>query len=81
MVVTPTILGAYFGRESYPLIAGYTHPINSIITAIGPLLAGLIYDSTGSYMLAFIIAAALIGVALVCALLARPPMPRMVTVQ
>ena len=73
IVVQPTLLGAYYGRSSYPLIAGYTRPLSTLVSAIGPLLAGFIYDNTGSYIIAFIVATGLLGIGLVCAFLARPP--------
>ncbi len=76
MVVRPTIIGAYYGRRSYPLVAGYITPLGIAVSSAGPLFAGFIYDTTGSYMIAFIVGAALLGVGIVFALLARPPKSR-----
>ena len=75
LVLMPVLLGAYFGRAYYAQIIGWTVPITTIFSAISPLLAGFIYDTTGSYMPAFVVAVTLLGVGLVCALLARPPKP------
>ena len=75
MVVRPTVMGAYYGRRSYPMITGYIAPLSSVISAVGPLFAGFVYDKTGSYMVAFIISAVLLGIGFVFALLARPPKP------
>ncbi len=76
MVVRPTMLGAYYGRTCYPLIEGLTGPIGTLVTFGSPLIAAFIYDSTGSYRTAFIIAAVLLVIGLACAFLARPPKPR-----
>ncbi len=72
LVLRSSMVGAYYGRAYYAQIMGYLSPF-MLISAAGPLFAGLIYDSTGSYRMAFMIAIILLGVALVCALLARPP--------
>ncbi len=75
LVLVPVILGAYFGRAHYARIFGWTAPIMAVFGAGSPLVAGFIYDTTGSYTPAFWIALALLGVGMVCALLARPPKP------
>jgi len=77
LVIMPVLLGAYFGRASYAQIVGWTTPVTTLFSAGSPLLAGFIYDTTGSYTPAFVAAIALLGVGLVCALLARPPKPPM----
>jgi len=73
----PTIYGAYYGRAHYAEIMGWRIPFMTLITAAGPIVPGFIYDHTGSYILAFTVVAAMLGVGLVCALLARPPKPQM----
>jgi MFS family permease len=75
IVLMPTMFGAYFGRADYARIMGWTFPIVTLIFAAGPILAGYIYDTTGSYIPGFWGAVAFLGVGLVCALLARPPKP------
>ena len=73
MVIMPVLIGAYFGRANYAQILGWTTPITTIFSAGSPLLAGFIFDNTGSYTPVFIIALVFLGVGLVCALLAQPP--------
>jgi len=75
IVLGPVLTGAYFGRAHYAQISGWTAPVATFIAAASPLLAGFIHDTTGSYIPAFLVAAAFLGVGLVCALLARPPKP------
>ena len=75
IVIQPAILGAYFGRAHYARIVGWTAPIGTLFGAASPLLAGFIYDISGSYIPAFWVAAVFLGVGVVCALLARPPKP------
>jgi cyanate permease len=47
------------------------------MAAWGPLGAGAIYDATGSYTAAFVLAAALNAVALGLLAATRPPAPRL----
>lgn len=75
LVLMPVMLGAYFGRTYYAQIAGWAFLVTNLVGATSPLFAGFIYDTTGSYIPAFVTAAAFLSVGLVCALLARPPKP------
>jgi MFS family permease len=50
-----TILAQYYGRDSYGRIAGIVSPFNSIALGIGPLLASICFDLSGSYTIAFAI--------------------------
>lgn len=75
LVNIPVILGAYFGRTHYARILGWTSPVLTVFGAGSPLIAGLIFDVTGSYMLAFQVGAVLLGVGFILALMARPPKP------
>jgi hypothetical protein len=50
-----TILAQYYGRDSYGRIAGVVSPFNSIALGIGPLLASICFDLSGSYTIAFAI--------------------------
>jgi len=81
MIALPTIYGAYYGRTHYAQIVGWSSLISTPMSATGPLLAGFIYDQTGNYMPAFIVAAVLLGLGLVSALLARPPKPDITKLQ
>lgn len=73
VVMMPNLFGAYFGRTNYSRIIGWTAPIATVVSAGSPALAGILYDSTKSYLLPFGVAAALTLGSIVIALLARPP--------
>ena len=79
MVIMPVLIGAYFGSAAYAQIIGWTTPVTTLFSAGSPLLAAFIFDSTGSYTPVFIISLILLGVGLVCTLLARPPKPTKTT--
>ncbi len=49
------IRGEYFGRKSFGKVLGLSMAPMSIMMMIGPLVAGRMYDITGSYDLAFYI--------------------------
>lgn len=61
-IAHPLIIAEAFGTERFPVITGATYPVNYIIGALGPLMAGVIATALGSYIPFFIIAA------IVCAL-------------
>jgi len=63
----------YFERRSSGAIRGATAPITAFIGPVGPTLAGVIRDATGTYDLAFTIFAGVFAVAFVAMFLARPP--------
>ena len=68
-----TVWASYFGRVHLGSIRAVAMPFTILFSATGPLLAGTLYDRTGSYGVAFLVfaACALAGVVLV--VLARPP--------
>jgi len=63
----------YFGRSSTGAIRGASAPITAFIGPVGPTLAAVIRDTTGTYDLAFTIFAGVFAVALVTMFLAKPP--------
>jgi MFS family permease len=73
IVLMPNLTGAYFGRMHFSRIVGWTTPIVTLASAIGPLLAGALFDATGSYFLIFAVTTALIFFCCILVLLARPP--------
>ncbi len=55
MVTSNQIVFAdYFGREALGAIRGAAAPFQMALNAIGPIVAGLAFDLTGSYLAAFI---------------------------
>lgn len=48
-----TVLAQYYGRESYGRISGLVSPFNFVALGLGPLIASVSFDATGSYTTAF----------------------------
>ena len=71
--VPPVGYADYYGRRSLGVIRGVTEPLTSFGQAIGAVAAGLIFDFTDSYQLAFLAFAVMGGLATVLVLFARPP--------
>lgn len=79
-VVEPMLLPDYFGRRSVGAMRGFAAPLR-VASPLGPVFAGWLYDTTGSYTIAFGIFAAIFAVLFVAMLLATPPRkPEAVTV-
>ena len=55
----PAIKGDYFGRRAFGAIVGLSGIAQMGGAMFGPLFAGYVYDTTGSYQLAFLVFAAL----------------------
>ena len=65
----------YFGTSSFATIMGISSSIVLIGTVLGPLIAGWIADTTGSYVAAFVLLAAMTGLGMIFFVLAKPPSP------
>jgi MFS family permease len=63
----------YFGATSFGKIMGFSSLIVMLGMVIGPILAGVVRDMTGSYTTGFVILAALAGLGSVWFYLAKPP--------
>ena len=75
---TPIVIlirGRYFGRKAFGSINGSSSMFLVPAAFTGPIYAGWIYDTTGSYITAFILFAALAIFSTILALLIRPPKP------
>lgn len=66
------LIAELFGLSSHGVIFGAIHSISTIGGAIGPVLAGRIFDITGSYQTAFLINAVVTVIGLIVAWLLRP---------
>lgn len=73
IVLMPNWISAYFGREHYPRIIGWTSPLVTVISAGGPLLAGKLYETTGNYKAPLILSAVMIFLCILLAFFSRPP--------
>ena len=67
--------GRYFGRKAFASIQGTSMMFAAPLSLIAPVYAGWIYDTTGSYITAFITFAALATFAAFLMSLIRPPKP------
>jgi MFS family permease len=68
-----SIIGAYYGRNSFSRILGVVLPFVMVSQAVGPFVAGAIYDFTAGYTISFIIIVATLVVGIILCFLARPP--------
>jgi MFS family permease len=73
----PAIVGDFFGRAAAGALVGFLFMLAGSMAAWGPLAAGAIYDSTGSYTPAFLLSAALNGLSLALLTITRPPSSRL----
>ena len=73
MPMTPVLRARYFGRKSFGTIAGWSRALTIPVGVIGPVLAGWIFDTTGSYEIAFLLFAITLGMSVVIMLFVRPP--------
>jgi MFS family permease len=63
----------YFGTKAFATIQGVSRSITTAGTFMGPIIAGLFYDLTKSYMIAFTIFAGVSLLAMACMYFAKPP--------
>ena len=63
----------YFGRKSFGTIMGFSSLIIMLGMIIGPLFAGQMYDSTGSYSTSFIVLGAVAALGSLLFVFATPP--------
>jgi sugar phosphate permease len=70
-----TISARYFGRKAFGSIRGTLTMFILPFSVGAPIFAGWIYDTTGSYMIVFIVCAVLLILGLIALCLAFPPKP------
>jgi|WetSurMetagenome_2_1015567.scaffolds.fasta_scaffold19851_3 MFS family permease len=61
-----------FGMRSHGLILGFSNLLSTFGAAIGPFIAGLLFDTRGSYQLAFFLCGVLVIIALAVGILLKP---------
>lgn len=69
----PGLIASFFGTRNLGEIIGTIHAVSLTGGILGPVLGGLIFDWSGSYRLAFIVAALTFLAAAVLTLFAHPP--------
>ena len=74
-MLPPVAWADYYGRRSYGAIRGVALTFQVLAQAAGPLLSGVLRDATGTYALSLECFATLASLAIIAALLARPPAP------
>ena len=62
-------------QVSFGTIAGWSRALTIPVGVIGPVLAGWIYDTTGSYEIAFQLFAVTLAISVVIMLFVKPPTP------
>ena len=69
------VVSEAFGLRAFGAIMGLVSLAMIVPQVAGPLLAGALYDSTGSYRLVFTVVLGIFGFGALCMLVARPPAP------
>lgn len=72
MSVFPSTTADNWGMKSYGANYGVLYTAWGVSGVVGPLIAGLAVDRTGTYALAYTLSAALLGVAILLGLMTRP---------
>jgi MFS family permease len=71
----PAIRAEYFGRAALGKIQGFMNPVMMFASAVGPIFAGYVYDTTGEYRIAFQVTGLLTFCAVGAMFFARPAKP------
>lgn len=74
-VVMNAVRGAYFGRRAFGTITGMMDFVQMFGLVLGPVFAGLVFDTTQSYYIAFITFAVVTAIAGILMLFLRAPRP------
>ena len=73
LTLLPIAWADYFGRESYGAIRGVALSLQVLAQAIGPVLSGVLRDSSGDYVRSLVVFGALSALAVMAALVAKRP--------
>jgi MFS family permease len=77
----PAIRAEYFGRLSLGKIQGFMNPVMMLAGAIGPPVAGYVFDNSGSYYYSFMVTGVLTFFAAVAMFFTRPTVPKQLGVR
>ena len=72
-ILNPLMRARYFGRKAFGSIHGTSMMFAVPVGVVAPIYAGWVYDTTGSYITAFTLFAALLTFAAVLLPFAIPP--------
>ncbi len=72
-VIPQSLIADYFGRRSYATIQGFRSTIQMLGIIVGPIISGYVFDTTGSYTIAFLAFSGAALVSMVLVFMARPP--------
>jgi len=70
-LISPTV-AEFFGLRSHGVILGVTTFVTTAGCAVGAVMAGSVFDTTGSYQVAFLICVALSIIGIILSALLRP---------
>ena len=73
IVMLPTMVGNYFGKDSFASINGFILPLQVVFSAMVPVCAGYIADATGTYDWPFMALILLVAIAIILSIAATPP--------
>ena len=73
LMMLPLITGECFGMVSFGMVSGMIGVFSTSGSSLGPMVAGLIFDATQSYQMAFILFASFSLMAMLVVSFARPP--------
>ena len=71
--LTTAIRGDYFGRKAFASIMGISSAPMYLLMLVAPLFAGAMYDLTESYVIPFMVLAAMGSLSGICFLMAKKP--------
>lgn len=66
--LTPMLIGKLYGVQSIGLLTGFVNTVHFLGGGFWAYVAGVIFDETGSYQLAFLLLAVMAAVAVLCSL-------------
>lgn len=71
----PTVIGEYYGRASFALLMGIMLAVGIALESLAPIIAGVVYDNSATYVPAFAVVAGFSLVGLISFGLSRKPGP------
>jgi MFS family permease len=75
-IMFPTLMGNYFGAEAFAGINGVIAPIFVVFAATVPVAGGFIFETTGSYDLAYLCLVILLATAFAFSFFMKPPVKK-----